>query len=240
MPPIEHSIAAIEQKTSECMQTAAAQMLSFFDPSISVDEVIQSVPVYEENGVKIGTSPGHLAAYLAAKGYSTMAYVFDVELFDRSWQDFAPQKVLASLRERERYIPSSSYLAQYHKVLVDGWDQFVQAGGLFSFSALSIKLLRELLDVGPYMLLVNATYLNQEAKRLYDERTNTLKLDALRGKSVTHAVTCAGYKSGRFLLVDPDPPKGGEHHRWVAADHLIASIMAAQTESDNMLITIGG
>lgn len=84
MSPIEYHIEAIKQKTSECMQAVATQVVSYFDPSITVEEVLQAVPVYIENGEKIGTSPGHLAAYFAQQGYQITTHMFDVELFDRT------------------------------------------------------------------------------------------------------------------------------------------------------------
>lgn len=238
MVPIEHEIKAIQQKTGECLQTAATQVISFFDPTISLDKVLESVPVYVENGEKIGTSPGHLAAYFAQQGYITTAHIFDVELFDRSWKDLSPADVLLGLRERQKYIPQNSWLAAYHHILVDGWELYVKAGGKFSFSPVSVKMLRDLLDSGPYLAMVNSTYLNQEAKQRYDKESDEFKDDAVGGRSLTHAVTCSGYREEKFLIVDSDPPVGTEHHRWIPQDHLIASIMAAQTESDNFLVTI--
>lgn len=238
MTPIEHRLKPIKQNPAECMQTAATQVLSFFDPSITVEEVIKAVPIYIENGEKIGTSPGHLAAYFTQAGYKTTFYVFDVELFDRSWKDLSSEEVLAGLRKRQKHIPDNSWLAKYHHILVAGFELYVKSGGMFAFPPLSVKLLRDLLDDAPYLLMVNSTYLNQEAKHRYSQKTDTFEPDSITGRSLTHAVTCAGYKNDRFLIVDPDPPKGTMPHRWIAQDHLIASIMAAQTESDNFLIKV--
>jgi hypothetical protein len=235
---IEYPIKAIKQETSECMQTAATQMISYFDTSITVNEVLRTVPVYEENGEKIGTSPGHLATYFTQKGYHTTSYIFDTELFDRTWEGLTSEQVVKELQERQAYIPDSSWLAKYHRILVDGWKLYAESGGNFSFTPLSVALLRQLLNVGPYLLMVNSTYLNQEAKQLYDKGDDRFNPDPIRGRSLTHATTCAGYKEGNFLIVDPDPPRGIEQHRWVQQDHLIASIMAAQTESDNLLLSI--
>lgn len=236
---INHPIKAIEQNPAECMQTAATQMLSFFDPSITVKEVIKAVPIYVENGEKIGTSPGHLAAYLAQTGFKTTFYMFDVELFDRSWKDLSSEEVVVGLRTRQKHILANSWLAKYHHILVAGFELYVTSGGTFAFPPLSVKLLRDLLDNAPYLLMVNSTYLNQEPKQRYNQETDTFEPDAIAGRSLTHAVTCSGYKNHQFLIVDPDPPKGSEPYRWIAEDHLVASIMAAQTESDNFLITIG-
>jgi len=238
MTSIEYDIKATKQKTSECMQTAATQLLTFFDPTVQLDDVINAVPLYIENGEKIGTSPGHLAAYFAQQGYKTTVYTFDVELFDCSWNDLTPAEVITQIKKRAEYIPSNSWLAAYKHVLIDGWELFVKSGGNFALPILSVELLYNLLANDPYLLMLNSTYLNHQAKSRYDKPSDKMIPDSLKGRSTTHTVVCAGYKDNKFLIVDPDPPKGINHHRWITQDHLIASIMSAQTESDNMLITI--
>lgn len=239
MSPVKYEVKALPQNTSECMQTAAAQMLSYFDPSIQLSEVIEHVPLYiDDQKEKIGTSPGHLAAYLVQKGYHTMATIFDTELFDRSWGGLATAQVVKNLKKRQQYIPSNSWLSKYHHILVDGWELYAQNGGLFNFPDLTASLLHTLIDGGPYLLMLNSTYLNHTAKQSYHAGTDRFSDDPFRGRSLTHATTCAGYKDGMFLIVDPDPPPHIDAHRWIPQDHLIASIMAAQTESDNLLVSI--
>ena len=220
------------------MQTAATQLLTYFDSSVRVEEVIKNVPVYVENGEKIGTSPGHLAAYLASQGFKTTVYIFDVELFDPSWEGESAGRIIERLTQRQLGIPTNSWLAKYHHILVDGWKLFAESGGSFAQPPLSTELLHSLLKTHPYLLMVNSTYLNHTAKQVYNRETDKFEDDTTRGRSLTHAVTCAGYKEGSFLIVDPDPPQGETQHRWIKADHLIASIMAAQTESDNLLMVI--
>lgn len=238
MNTIEYDIKAIKQKTSECMQTATTQLLSYFDPSVTVEEVIKNVPVYVENGEKIGTSPGHLATYLAQQGYKTTVYMFDIELFDLSWDGESPAQIIDNLKKRQEGIPSNAWLSKYHHILVDGWELFVKEGGTFAQPSLSIQLLKDLVEKNPFLMMVNSTYLNHTFKQQYNKETDKFEEDTINGRSLTHAVTCAGYKEGSFLIIDPDPPKGQEQHRWIKEDHLIASIMAAQTESDNLLMVI--
>lgn len=239
MQPIQHDIQAIKQKTSECMQTAATQLISFYDKSITVEEVLKEVPIYiDENGDKIGTSPGHLASFFAARGYKTTTHIFDVELFDLSWSGLSNTEVINKLIKRQEYIPTNSWLAKYHHILVEGWQLYVQKGGTFGFPVLSSKLIHELLQEGPVLMMVNSTYLNRSSKQSYSTETDKFVDDDLQGRSLTHAVTAAGYKDGKFLIVDPDPPEGIEQHRWIESDHILASIMAAQTESDNFIISV--
>ena len=239
MQPIEYDIKAIKQNTSECMQTAATQLISYFDPSITVQEVLTEVPIYiDENSDKIGTSPGHLASFFASRGYKTKTHIFDVELFDISWSGLSANEVIENLVKRQEHIPANSWLAKYHHILVDGWKVYVQKGGTFTFPALSSKLLHDLLLDGPLLVMVNSTYLNRSSKELYSIEIDKFVKDSFKGRSLTHAVTAAGYKDGKFLIVDPDPPEGLEQHRWIESDHMLASVMAAQTESDNFVISV--
>ena len=239
MESIEYDIVAIKQNTSECMQTAGTQLISYFDPNITVQEVLDQVPIYiDEKGEKIGTSPGHLASFFASRGYKTTAHIFDVELFDISWSGITENEVIDNLVKRQEYIPTNSWLSKYHHILAAGWQLYVKEGGKFSFPALSSKLLHDLLLQGPVMILVNSTYLNRQSKQLYLAETDKFSSDSLRGRSLTHAVIAAGYKDEKFLIVDPDPPEGVDQHRWIESDHILASIMAAQTESDNLIVSI--
>ena len=239
MEPIEYDIIPIQQNTSECMQTAATQLISYFDSSISVQVVLDEVPVYiDERGEKIGTSPGHLASFFASRGYKTTTYIFDVELFDIGWAGVSESEVINNLVKRQAYIPDNSWLSKYHPILVDGWRLYVEKGGKFSFVGLNAKLVHSLLLKAPILVLVNSTYLNRASKQRYSIETDRFIPDSLRGRSVTHAVTVAGYKDNQFLIVDPDPPEGIDQHRWVESDHFLLSVMAAQTESDNLLISI--
>jgi hypothetical protein len=239
MQPIEYDIKAIKQNTSECMQTAATQLISYYEPSITVQEVLTEVPIYiDENGDKIGTSPGHLASFFAARGYKTTTHIFDVELFDITWSGLLDHEIVENLTKRQEHIPANSWLAKYHHILVEGWKLYVQQGGTFSFPQLSSKLLYDLLLAGPVLMMVNSTYLNRTSKQLYSKETDKFVKDSIRGRSLTHAVTAAGYKDGKFLIIDPDPPEGIEQHRWIEGDHILASIMAAQTESDNFVISV--
>jgi len=238
MDPIEHQIKPIKQKPSECMQTAATQMLAYYDDSIILDDVLSEVPVHVENGEKVGTSPGHLASYFPKKGYKTKAYIFDVELFDRSWRGFSSEVIADNIRKREKYIPENSWLAKYHELITTGWELFAKEGGEFVLEPLRIDLLYRLLRDGPFLLMLNSTYLNQNARQKYDKDNDEFLDDPIQGRSFTHAVTCAGYKDGKFLIIGPDPPADINHNRWIDQDHLIVSIMSAQTESDNLLISI--
>ena len=238
MSPIEYDIEAIKQRSSECMQTAATQMISYFDGSINVDTVVKDVPVYIENGEKIGTSPGHLASYFVQIGYKTTTYIFDVELFDRSWEGFSSQQIITELHKRQKSISQNAWLSKYHHVLVDGWELFMQSGGKFKLPVLSPELLYVALRSGPFLVILSSTYLNQQAKQRYDVASDSFVEDPIKGRSLTHGVTCSGYKDGKFLIIDPDPPVGVDHHRWIDQHHLVASIMVAQTESDNLIITI--
>jgi hypothetical protein len=239
-PDIVYDVPPIRQRPSECMQTAAAMLLRWHDADISVDDVLAEVPVYVENGVKIGTAPGHIGAYACSRGYPATARIFDMQLFDRSWQheQLSPQDVLARLRQRAPAIPHFYWQSKYSAPVLDGWEKFVAAGGTFSFEPLTTDLLYRCLQTGPFFAMLSSTVLNQEAKRRYDPSLGSKVPDDIAGDSSTHGVICSGYRGGNFLLTDPSPRAGQEPLREAAPDVLVEAISTAVIQSANLLLTV--
>lgn len=240
MKPIQHDVPELGQRPAECMQTAATSLLRAVGLDITIDEVLTQVPVYvDEKGEKIGTSPGHLASYLALQNLSPTVYSFDTELFDRSWDSLASTQVVSSLKDRLPNIPDHSWLSKYAHILVDGWELFVNSGGKFRFVPLSNDLVMRELSKSPLYVMLNSTYLNGVSRQRYDVDKGRFVEDSSAGRSLTHSVVVSGFDGSDYIVVDPDPPAGEKVTRKVAPDHLLCSIMAAQTESDNLFISFG-
>jgi hypothetical protein len=78
-------------------------------------------------------------------------------------------------------------------------------------------LLQKLINRGPFIAAVSYNALHGEG-----------------GTITTHAITVYGLnKSGKFLVADPYTGR-----RVVAPERLLAAIMAAQVEADNMILQI--
>lgn len=240
MKPLAYQITPVRQATSQCLQTAVFQALSFFpDNTKSLDDIVAGVQVsVDENGNKVGTSIGHMATYIKLLGYNVHLHVFDVELFDRSWGALNNKVLAEALAKRRDNLPTRLYIHADKDAIVEGYIAFLEYGGKMSFPQLSSQYLYDLLAQGPFVAMLSSTYLNRAIHQTYNKATDKFIDDAIRGRSVTHAVTVAGYQDGQFNIIDPQPPEGIEQSRWIPAEHLIASIATAQTESDNILLSI--
>ncbi len=240
MKRIQHDVPELGQRPAECMQTAATSLLRAVGLDITIDEVLAQVPVYiDEKGEKIGTSPGHLASFLGQQSLSPTVYSFDTELFDRSWDSFTPKQVVSSLKDRLPNIPDHSWLSKYAHILVDGWELFVSSGGKFRLVPLSNDLIMRELSNGPLYVMLNSTYLNGVSRQRFDVDEERFLDDSSAGRSLTHSIVLSGFNGSDYIVVDPDPPAGEKVTRKVSPDHLLCSIMAAQTESDNLFISVG-
>jgi hypothetical protein len=240
MEPIKYDITPVQQATAECLQTATYQVLSWFqDNNKTLSDLTAEVQVsVDANGNKLGTSIGHMATYVRLLGYKVTLHIFDVELFDRSWSSLSGDVLVDALKKRAEALPENHTIANVRDTVIPGYIAFLEYGGLTIFPVLSSHYLYSLLQKGPYVAIVNSTYLNGSPRKKYNPATDKYVDDAIHGQSLNHAVTIAGYQDSQFNIIDPEPPTGHEATRWIPAEHLIASIATAQTESDNMLITI--
>lgn len=239
MNPLQYQIVPVNQATAECLQTATFQALSWFqDNTKTLQDIVSGVHVStDSNGNKVGTSIGHMATYIKLLGYDTTLHALDVELFDRTWGALSNKVMAEALTKRSESLPPYLPIARFKDIIVPGYVAFLEYGGHIVFPTLSSKYLYELLQQGPFVAMLSSTYLNHSIRQSYNPETDKFIDDAIHGRSLTHAVTVAGFKDGSFNIIDPEPPRGYENSRWVEAEHLIASIATAQVESDNMLLS---
>ena len=99
-PDIVYDVEPLRQRPAECMQTAAAMLLRYYQTATTVEAVLAEVPVYEKGGIKRGTAPGHIGAYLQRKDVEVLAVVGDTELFPSTTNELLPVEVLAQLEAR--------------------------------------------------------------------------------------------------------------------------------------------
>jgi hypothetical protein len=235
--PIEYQIPLISQGLQDCLQASVAQILDYFDILKTVAEIKNEVPVHRDvNGVPLGTSIGHIGSFLLSLDLSVTMHILDIQIFDRTWSGKSNKELVALLLERAPHLHHELYDAQSREVIVQGYVSFLQLGGEIRLPILDVSYLYELLTNGPLIAVVNYNFLNDTAKTSFDADREDFYPDPIAGNPSTHAVVVAGYSDGRFLIVDPDSQHGG--HRWIDSGRLIGAIYLAQTEFDNLLISV--
>ncbi len=184
LPKLYYEILPIRQKTSECLQTAVAQTLPYFKINKSVDQILREVSVSRDReGNKLGTSIGHMATYLLGLGINVKLHVFDVEIFDRSWAKYTNKQMITALHARQDHFKNAHYDKDSIKVIFDGYLSYLYNGGRIIIPQLSRNYLYQRLRDGPYIALLNSTYLNSRAKQSYVRATDTLESYDIQGRS---------------------------------------------------------
>lgn len=235
-----HSVTWQKQGPNDCAQTSASVLLAALGQPMSVEDIKKDVPVFiNAKGEEIGTSWPHLAAFLKTKGNDVTMHATDIELLDRSWATLSPDEIIERLHERKKHIRHAYHGTDVIEAYVDGYEQFLKAGGRIVFPILTEGYLHQLLLKDPFIAAVSYNYLNSGPKKVFDQKKRQWSTDDISGRTTTHAVVVAGYDSGKFLIIDADQPSVEAGTRWLDAGHLIGAICLAETEWDNILITVG-
>lgn len=234
---IEYNVPLIRQGLQDCLQASVAQLMAYHDISKTIEELKQEVPVYkDERGVPVGTSIGHMAAYLCNLGFAVTIHSTDIQLFDPSWRDKPSDELIDLLRKRLPHLGHPTYSLQVKEAILEGYSAFLQAGGTIEFPVISKDVICNVLEQGPLLAVVSYNFLNGTAKTIFDAQTNLYVANPIEGQPSTHAVVVAGYKDDQFLLVDPDQKLGGK--RWLDANRVVGAVYLAQTDFDNMIISV--
>ena len=237
MNDLSYDVPLVKQGVSECLPASATQLMNFFGIDTTFDEVKKGVPLYVTSaGKPVGTSVGHMGSYLLRKGFSVTFHTVDIELFDPSWSGMSSEDMIGKLKDRRKYLKHARYNDEILDVIVDGYVKFLEEGGNIYFSIIDEKFLLEKLKEGPFILQVSYNFLNNCPKYFYNFEKNQYEQDPIQGHPTTHAVVVSGYKSGKFVIVDPDFEFGGV--REIDSGRLIGAFYLAETDFDPILITL--
>lgn len=237
MDEIVYDVPLVKQGVVECLPSSATQLLNFYGVPVTFDEVKKDVPLYvTPDGKPVGTSTGHMGAYLLEKGFSVTFHTVDIEIFDPSWVRLSSKELITKLQERRKYLQHSRYNDDMLDVIVDGYILFLEKGGKITFKIVDEEYLHTQLQQGPCILQVSYNFLNNCPKYYYNSEHKAYVQDAIQGHPTTHAVVVSGYKDGKFVIVDPDFEYGGV--REIAAGRLIGAFYLAETDWDPILITV--
>lgn len=231
---IRYKIKLEKQGIQECVQASASQLLSYYGIEKSINEIKDEVPVYiNTQGVKQGTSLGHIAAYIQSLGIKTTIHSSDIVIFDPTWKDKSSEELLQLLSQRKAYVKHGIYDEEAINLIVDGYTTLLRAGGDIDLSIVDSIFIQRCLEKGPLFLVVSYNSLNNCAK--YEHEQGKPTQDSIKGIPSTHAIIISGYKNGIFDIVDPDFEYGG--YRKIPESRLIAAYYLAETDMDCMFMS---
>jgi hypothetical protein len=179
---------------STCGPTSLHAVYNFFQYTVNLQEVINSVNYLEEGGT--------LAVFLGldalSKGFDAKIYTYNLRIFDPSWQGLSNEALLRKLEEQLSYKKGKKFAMATH-----AYKQFLTQGGQISFDNLDEELIRTYLKKNiPILTGLSATYLYQ-SKREYTNAKDQSVFDDLRGEPMGHFVVLTKAEDDYVWVADP-------------------------------------
>lgn len=182
---------------------------------------------------------GTLAAILAAdalkRGYKATLFSYNLQIFDPTWFELAPESLIKKLERQARAKKKPKILTA-----IKSYVRFLELGGTLAFEDLTPALLERYLSRGtPILTGLSATYLYRSMRER--GKRNTVD-DDVRGKPAGHFVVLCGYDADtrRVLVADPlEPNPYFEAPKYeIDVDRVICSILLGILTYDSVIAII--
>jgi len=212
-----------------CGPTCLQAIYRYYEDDISLDQVIDEVPMLEGGG----TLGVWLACHALRRGYRATIYTFKLQLFDPSWllpggPDIV-ERLTAQLQVKDDpklHTATKAYL------------EYFKLGGHLQMTDLTPALIRRYMKRQiPIIAGLSATYLYQSMREFGDD----CHYDDVRGEPSGHFVVLCGYnrQSREVLIADPlhsNPLSDGQVYHSPAARVINAILLGVLTYDGNMII----
>jgi len=200
-----------------CGPTCLQAVYAHFDDPLPLDAVIGEVEPLATGG----TLAVNLARHALRRGYSATIYTYNLDMFDPTWFPPTRQDLARRLRAQAEH-KDDRKLREATSAYLD----FLELGGRVEHEELSREFLARLLEEGPVITGLSATYLYSCQREVGDHH---LVADDVRGHPTGHFVVLAGYDAdrGRVAVADPleNRPDFDSHLYSEAVDRVIGSIL---------------
>lgn len=229
----------IQTKPYNCGQTALSMFLSHYDIDETPDEIEENIKIhYDENKIPLGSATPDYGLYLLSKKFPCTMEVFDANYFDRTLVGKSQEEILASCKIF--YEKGKAFYVNEHKnIYLQSYIEFMENGGRINISFLTKDSLMKALDNGPVFTTVQAQYLQTSTKTFYDNPNASQEEKNLFGRPTNHFIVLEKYINDTIIYFDPDPVDKKTVIQDTSFDIMIGAIMAAQVESDNVIIYCG-
>lgn len=213
-----------------CGPTCLHAVYRHFGDPLPLDSVIGEVEAVATGG----TLGVNLARHALRRGYSATIYTYNLDMFDPTWFARPSAEIPQRLRAQADH-KRSARLREATSAYLD----FLELGGRVVHEELSRQFLARLLEKGPVITGLSATYLYSCARE-YGEQT--LVVDDVRGHPTGHFVVLADYdpESGQVVVADPlqNRPGFASHLYPVPVDRVIGSILLGVLTFDANLMVL--
>ena len=233
---IEHKISNVLQPTnSTCGYAALATLLSFYNKSVSVDDLLQNVEQpLDKDGNPSGSITTELVTWCLFQGFKTDLYSFDCELLDLSWQRLPQSDLIAKISENSDTRDVLGLGKKYANRYLNGYAEMIKNGGKLTIAPhVTTKLIDELLTNAPVYVNVCSDVIDNKGRTVSKGLRQDIE-DDINGRVHTHSIVVYGRDdSGAYLAADP-----WAGLRKLDSETLLCSISMAQIECDNMIFQL--
>jgi hypothetical protein len=214
-----------------CGPTCLHAVYRHFGDPLPLEAVIGEVEPLRTGG----TLAVNLARHALRRGYSATIYTYNLDLFDPSWFGPARRGELASRLRAQSEHKDHDRLREATSAYLD----FLELGGRIEYEELSRDFLARLLEQGPVITGLSATYLYSCPREIGDEH---LVADDVRGQPTGHFVVLPGYdeERGQVIVADPlESRPGFDSHLYpVAVDRVLGAILLGVLTYDANLTVV--
>lgn len=218
-----------------CGPTCLHAIYNYYGKPLSLNDVINNV----ERTHSGGTLAPLLGKHALARGFSTLIYVNNLDIFDPTWFEHGEscrEKLLVKLTTQMAYKKGKN-LTQASLA----YQAYLEAGGDIRFRMLNVHLLRTYFKQNtPILTGLSATYLYQSARERFTQDGISF-YDDIQGTPCGHFVVLCGYddKKRHIIVADPhrENPLSKNNYYKVSSNRLInAILLGVLTYDANLLI----
>ncbi len=216
---------------STCGPTCLHSVYNYYNYSIELEEVIQSVKRMDDGG----TLAVLLAQDALKRGFHTSLYTYNLKIFDPLWTTLSNEALIEKLTKQLQYKKGVKFT-----VASKAYIEYLRLGGELLFDNLTTKLFKKYLEKGyPVLTGLSATYLYQTPREHYPSNEKSI-YDDIRGVPLGHFVVLSGIKGKKVYVADPyrGNPFTKENYYKVDANRLLSSILLGIITYDANLLVI--
>jgi hypothetical protein len=225
------NFAMIPQPDDEtCGPTCLHAVYRFHGDDLALGRVIDEVERLDDGG----TLAVLLACHALEHGYAATIYSYNLQVFDPTWFEASPSRIVDRLRLQIAAKPDPKIQAASA-----AYVRFLQRGGELRFEDLTPELIRAPLRQGlPVVTGLSATYLYRTPR----EHGRHARPDDVHGVPSGHFVVLCGFDEERRTVRVADPyeaqPLADSHLYDVDVDRLVCAILLGIVTHDANLLVI--
>ena len=200
-----------------------------FGDDVPLERVIADIDTLDRGG----TLDVFLANHALQRGYDATILTYNLDLFDPTWFSLPNDAIRERLAAQAKVKPWRRL-----QTATRGYDEFLRLGGKLELNDLEPSLLRRLLDRGPVIAGLSATYLYRAVRDIPETNAD----DDVRGEPVGHFVVLTGHRRDAREILIADPleanPLVRSRYYAVQVQRLIGAILLGVMTYDANLLVI--